>query len=567
MAMLEHSPSTTTNTNSEERGAVFTRPEVVDFILDLAGYQVAKPLHEQRILEPSSGHGEFLSAMIQRLLTSYRKQGGTPARAKRELAECVRAVEVDRDSFAQTRMRLVGQLRRHELPPATAEALADQWLVPGDFLRVELPGQFDYVIGNPPYVRQELIPDKLLAEYRRRYTTLYNRADLYVPFIERGLRLLSPQGKLGYICSDRWMKCAYGKPLRALVAQDYHLDVFVDMVDTPAFQSEVVAYPAITILSRQYPGRPTTTRIAKKPAIDASSLSELAHALTVQRPVHPPRISAVRELDRVVQNHQPWLFDGSEQLDLVRRLEAQFPSIEEAGCKVGIGVATGADRVFIRDYESLAVEPSRKLPLVMADDMRSGRIVWSGKGVLNPFERDGGVAELDKYPRFARYIHEHEGILKARNVAGRSGDKWYRTIDRIWHDLTKTPKLLIPDIKGDANVVFDKGEFYPHHNLYWVTSDTWDLKALQAVLRSNIARMFVASYCVKMAHGFLRFQAQYIRRIRLPQWDQVTSSQRLELKAAAASLEQAAIDRAAAAVYGLNHKVVQGNVRLNAATG
>ncbi len=57
--------------------------------------------------------------------------------------------------------------------------------------------RFDFVVGNPPYVRQELIPAPLLAEYRRRYQTMYDRADLYIPFIERSLSLLAEDGALG----------------------------------------------------------------------------------------------------------------------------------------------------------------------------------------------------------------------------------------------------------------------------------------------------------------------------------------------------------------------------------
>jgi len=50
---------------AELRGAVFTRREVVDFILDLAGYTTDKPLHRARVLEPSMGQGDFLSGSIQ----------------------------------------------------------------------------------------------------------------------------------------------------------------------------------------------------------------------------------------------------------------------------------------------------------------------------------------------------------------------------------------------------------------------------------------------------------------------------------------------------------------------
>ena len=68
---------------------------------------------------------------------------------------------------------------------------------------------------------------------------------------------------------------------------------------------------------------------------------------------------------------------------------------------------------------------------------------------------------------------------------------WYRTIDRIYPALASKPKLLIPDIKGQAHIVYECGKLYPHHNLYFITSDEWDLYALQAVLLSGIARLFV----------------------------------------------------------------------------
>src|SRR3546814_1594882 len=71
-------------------------------------------------------------------------------------------------------------------------------MIRDDFLLCSLSAMFDFVVGNPPYVRQERIPASLLAEYRRRYRTLYDRADLYVLFYERGLDLLAPGGRLGF---------------------------------------------------------------------------------------------------------------------------------------------------------------------------------------------------------------------------------------------------------------------------------------------------------------------------------------------------------------------------------
>jgi hypothetical protein len=235
-----------------------------------------------------------------------------------------------------------------------------------------------------------------------------------------------------------------------------------------------------------------------------------------------------------------------------RLLEREYPTLEEAGCRVGIGVATGADAVFIGAYATLDVEEERKVPLVGTKDIFSGKVVWQGKGVVNPFEADGRIAELDRYPRFRKFVETNEVLLRRRNVAQRSGRAWYRTIDRIYVDLIQTPKLLIPDIKGEANVVYDKGNYYPHHNLYYVTSTEWDLRALQAVLRSHLSQLFIVSYSLRMQGGFLRYQAQYLRRIRLPKWDEVSHMMRGKLISAASSGDPGACNSATAELYQLD---------------
>ena len=110
--------------------------------------------------------------------------------------------------------------------------------------------------------------------------------------------------------------------------------------------------------------------------------------------------------------------------------------------------------------------------------------------------------------------------------------------------------MLIPDIKGEAHIVHDDGSYYPHHNLYYITSGEWDLHALQAVLLSGIARLFIATYSTKMRGGYLRFQAQYLRRIRIPYWQKVPENLRSELIAAGKSGDQARCDAAVVALYG-----------------
>jgi hypothetical protein len=529
------------SSTSDERGAVFTRIEVVDFMLDLAGYTSDKPLHRLRLLEPSFGSGEFLFEAVRRLLAAWRENG-----QKDMLDDCIRGVELHTETFNSAKANLLALLSREGLTIAEAERLASRWISSGDFLLTPIEGEFDFVVGNPPYVRQELIPQALLAQYRKLYSTLYDRADLYVPFIERSLRLLRRGGALCFICADRWTKNRYGGPLRALVAQEFHLRTYVDMVETPAFSSEVIAYPAITVIERAQAG---PTMVAERPEIDRQRLARLSKAILRGRADPDHGVSVV---DSAVNGSEPWVLTSSEERALLRRLEARFPLLEEAGCKVGIGVATGADKAFIGPMDELDVEQSRKLPLATTRDIASGSIQWRGQGVINPFEDDGKLVDLDVYPKLRAYLEQRREAIGGRHVAQKSPANWYRTIDRITPSLAKKPKLLIPDIKGSAHVVYEEGKLYPHHNLYFVVSEEWDLHALQAVLMSHVAKHFVAAYATTMRGGFLRFQAQYLRRIRLPLWADVPKKLRKKLIGAATSLDLAACDQAACELYGLS---------------
>lgn len=530
---------------AEERGSIYTRREVVDFLLDLIGYTPDQPLAEYRLLEPSFGGGTFLFAAVERLLDSYVAHEGNIAEADTFLRDAIRAVEVHAVTYSEVSTALIHLLGDQGLTREHAIQLTHAWLVNDDFLLADLPETFTHVVGNPPYLRQDRIHPALIQEYRHRYRTIYDRADLYIPFIERSLELLAPSGKFGFICSDRWMKNRYGGPLRKMIAEGYHLQVYVDMVDTPAFENTVIAYPAVFVIAREQ-GR--TTAIARRPQIAQDDLSILAQKL-----LSPASNGVVTHVDGVTINEEPWLFDDVEAVQVLRRLERDFPLLEDVGCLVGIGVATGADDVYIRPAEELPIEEDRRLPLAMSRDLRNGVFTWSGQYVLNPFTESGQLVDLESYPKLATYLQQHEERIRQRHVAKKSPAKWYRTIDRIYPALVQTPKLLIPDIKGQATVIFDTGEYYPHHNLYYVVSDSWDLQALQTVLQSSVAEFFVGMYSVKMQGGFLRFQAQYLRRIRLPEWSSISPLLQQALKNAS-TLARQEVDALVAELYGLSER-------------
>ena len=522
---------------AEDRGAIHTRPEVAEFVLDAVGWLESKPLESFRLLEPSAGEGDFLLPAVERLLSRASPDDLA-------IEDCIRAVEVNHAALQICRDRIERLLLDHSWSRDAIETLLEKWLLHDDFLSVPLDSTFSHIVGNPPYIRLENLPKNLLKAYRARWRSLFDRADLYVAFIEKSLELLLPDGRLGFICADRWMKNRYGGPLRDIVSTGFHLESYVDFTGCPAFFDEVDAYPAVTVIRK---GKGDTTRVAFRPAISKEILVPLAKALASHKN-HPQ----VTLLAGICRNDQPWSFNENGGMPTIRKVEANFPMLEAAGCKVGIGVATGADAIFIGSDAALNVEPERKLPLVTTKDIRNGRVEWGGLFVLNPFETDGGLVDPEEYPKFRAYIERHRDLIQKRNVAGRNPNGWFRTIDRIHAPLTNTSKLLIPDIKGSAHVVLESGHYYPHHNLYFVTSESWDLHILQMILSSRVAHAFIAAYSPRMRGNFLRFQAQYLRRIRIPRFEEMDKAMKKEALAASRSSSQDKKDHVIQKLYGLS---------------
>jgi hypothetical protein len=185
------------------------------------------------------------------------------------------------------------------------------------------------------------------------------------------------------------------------------------MNGTDAFQTSVTAYPAITVITPQKGG---STQVVHQPSLD--SLPMIA---TMMRDPHPTQNSTIQVLTDVTTGSQPWtLCTSPEERSLLYRLEQQFPLIEDTGCKIGIGVATGSDTVFIGRQEELPVEEDRKLPLVMTSDIQSGHICWSANVVINPFKPNGELIDLRHYPLLKAYFLSHEALLRNRHVAKRN---------------------------------------------------------------------------------------------------------------------------------------------------
>ena len=535
----------------ESKGVVYTKRWVVELMLDLAGYKSETNLVDSIAVEPAAGDGAFLGPMIERLADSCQ-------RLNRPLSDCKNslvAYELDDASAERARSLAANILMKHGLKRPAAERLAGAWVRTGDYLFDATTVEADFVIGNPPYVRLEDIPEEIASYYRDAYPTMRGRADLYVAFFEAALRQLKEGGTCAYICADRWMRNQYGAELRRLVTSAYAVDVVIEMHNADAFHDEVDAYPAITVIRSQKQGSAVVASAG--PEVEnvlPKTLSAALEAAANAKPMVVAESLRIARVDAWFQGSDPWPCHSPEQLALLRRLEERFPALE-VDAKVGIGVATGNDSVFITK-DALLVEPSRLLKLALVRDIFDGKMEWSGHYLVDPWNSDGLVT-LEKFPKLRAHFEKHAVALKKRHTAAKNLRGWYKTIDRVTHTLTAKPKLYVADIKNVLDPVLDNGETYPHHNLYFIQSDAWNLEVLGGLLMSAVGQFFVESYGVRMRGGYLRFQAQYLRRIRVPVPDSIAKAQAKELLKAFRTRNRQRATQIALEIYGIDEREME----------
>ena len=383
-------------------------------------------------------------------------------------------------------------------------------------------------------------------------STMTPGSDIFVGFIQTGLRSLKRGGVLSFIVADRWMHNSYGRRLRGLVADCYAVEAVCEMHGVNAFAEDVSAYPAITQIRRARQGEALYAAASER--FDAAAAQRLMSWVRggTKRSADPDFRAA--RLPGWFHTEGMWPSASPERIALLETLNDTFMPLEDqaTGTKVGIGIATGADEVFVTDNEHL-VEPDRMLPLVTTAHIKSGHLDGHDKWLVNPWDDAGRLVELRAYPRLESYLSTKAERLARRHVAQKAPADWYRTIDKVYPGLRGAPKLVLADMKATIQPVLDPGFGYPHHNLYWITSTGWDLKVLGGILLSRVAQMFVEAYGVKMRGGTLRFQAQYLRLIRVPDPGSVPPALAARLKRAFQTRDVDEATAAALEAYSLTH--------------
>lgn len=529
-------------------GEVFTRQWVVDVLLDLAGYTADRDLGSLRLVEPSCGSGAFLGPVLARLIDSATAYG----RPLATLSDAIRAFDLQPGHVDASRALCVDLLTEAGATFEEAQNLVANWVQQSDFLLADLGDlSADVVVGNPPYIRYDDLDCDTAAAYRANWSTMRGRGDIYVGFFERCLTILSPGGRLGFICADRWMRNSYGAPLRKFVSARYAVEHIWTIHDVDAFEAPVSAYPAITVLANQ----PQQSAVVADTTADFGPAAAEALVRASAVPGHvsfEQRGVRAYRLPNWFEGDSFWPTGSPARLALIALLTHRFGPLNDPDTqtRVSIGIATGADGAYVTKDVNL-VEADRLLPLAMRRDLTTGKFCWKGNYLVNPWASDGSLVDLAEYPLLRAHLKSSPS-LKERFVARKSPASWYRTIDKVNAEIIDRPKLLIQDMKTTIHPVLEPGGFYPHHNLYYVVSTTWDMEVLGGLLLSRVAQAFIEAYCVRMRGGTLRFQAQYLKQIRVPSPAAISGEIKEALRDAFRARDVDAATEAACNAYGIN---------------
>ena len=507
----------------------FTREEVARVCL--RQLSLPRNLLSLRLLEPAAGHGAFIIPLIPRLVRACRSR----RRAYTALRPVIRAFEIDPVVAASLRRKCIAELHKQGVAPEQARRLVRCWIQTGDFLERRITTRFSHIVGNPPYIRWDAVPEALRHRYRERFSSFKQRADLYIAFIQKSLSLLLPTGQLGFLCPGNWTRNVYGGSVRKALTSTGYLKSIIDFSDIESFETPADAYPHFFVFQH---GRDGLTKLSSM----RTSGSGVKSTIPVARQFAPSDLPLTLNVAGGVAS-------------AITRARKMFPSLENSGCSVRVGSATGCNDVFLLEASRQQLERSRVVPFVNARSITDGKVTWSGTKIVNVFDRRGKTVNLSRYPKLDRYLQKNKKALKARAKASKS-KTWWRSIDALHPDWYEARKLLVVDISAVPVIGLDVRGYCAGGGVYQIKSKEWPLRDLWVLLSAGVLGLFVVGLASGSANGFHRFQKKQIAGIPLPCWRQLDKRWRAQFRKAYRSGDRTAILKAVAELYGCDPAVL-----------
>jgi hypothetical protein len=540
-------------------------------------------LDRLRIIDPACGSGAFLIQALNRLVEEYRWVVAEQARIEGEqslfdqdsiirsiLAHNIYGVDINPESVEITKLALWLHTATPGKPLCSLDAniRCGNSLVGADFAEfyrgkhetlfeqadenererinafdweaafpdVFSHGGFDCVIGNPPYIKLQhfrrtqpdiaeyLVEAKTQAGEPLYASTQTGNFDMYLPFIEKGIRLLRPEGRMGYIAPNVWMVNDYGKGLRKRIRQTGALDRWVDFKSHQIFD-EAITYTALQFFS----GRPSDA-IACAFAPDGNvSTIDWAQA------------------DKIPYNELPvedaWNFSPEKERALLGKLKATGTSLGDRSLTRAIfqGMVTSCNPVYHlhkcdAGYEihpsegnpyEMQIETTFIRPLITGADAKRYQFPKPSVFLIFPYQVMDGQSRLIPIEQIATeapltYAHlkRYEAQLRHREYPKMDDDsKWWGYVYPKNQIEQAKPKIMIASTATEIRAFVDnEGAFAPDdRRVYSVTpTNEVDLFYLFGILNAPPATYLIRKTARPKANGFYDIETQFLAPLPIP---------------------------------------------------
>lgn len=406
----------------------------------------------------------------------------------------------------------------------------------------EEKGGFDYIVGNPPYVEVKHynidLPYMHLYIKTRFPSSKNGKVDLAIPFIERGIELLNPTGRLGYIVQKRFFKTEYGKKIREIITSSNYLSSVIDFETTSIFKDRIT-YVAVLLLDKSssdsfsfklYDGTPETL---------PSQLRE------TETPDISPEQYSIIPASAVSAN--PWSFDDNQLIEIKTRLLENGSLGDYAKVRVGvqvlwdrayhirpISVENGIIRGKSHIEEDFEIEFEACRPLICNENFYPYRKDNADVFVIFPYDvTDGIVTEIkfsdfrERFPLASEYLQRNKATIEAtvETLPKKFSEKYD---DNNWHLFTRVqnhgatyPKILVPMTALDtfATVTFSNRTYCDNANVFFIDipqKDENSLYALSAVINSTVYSVLARSIANPQSNGYFKFNKQFLEPVPFP---------------------------------------------------
>ncbi len=412
---------------------------------------------------------------------------------------------------------------------------------------------FDVVIGNPPYVQIQKMPNRVkTALSKEEYRTFSKTADIYCLFYERGGALINDAGNLCYITSNKFLRSGYGKPLRQLLTQYYFLSKLIDFGELPVF--EAGTDPVIVQFVKE-----------KRLSFMAATIKDAAHIPVLREVIS----ESGRQMTPADLPETGWSLSGMAAAVVLEKMrQAGTPLGEYLKGEIYYGIKTGFNEAFILDdgVRAALIKADSKSdeiikPLAKGDDVRKWHIRDKGRWLI--LTKIG--TDMKRYPAIMAHLKQWEMQLRKRQD---KGEKWWELRACAYYDVFDKPKIVFPDIAKESRFTLDFSGFYTTNTTYIIPRSN---RTLIAILNSKILWFYAKHKFTPLGDadngGRLRFFTQFVDQIPIPSAlpaqekqlelivDRILTAKKTNPSADTSALE-AEIDQMVYKLYGLTEEEI-----------